>query len=240
VQRSLDEWAAHHERIVFRSGVTLLQAADETTLEHLLRGAPGALLERALTPDVALVKHGADRRLIETLTAESLMPAVSDLQPASADHSVTIDAEGYIEPVHAVPSLLLSGRLARVAAPNANGGWHLTPQSVQRAGGDRQRVLVLLSDLERLNRGPLPAALVEKVKTWGAYYGAATTETMTLIEFADQIALNELSQDAVLREWLTPFRAADRALAVVAPDKLAAVQARLAELGVSIKAGIVR
>ena len=200
----------------------------------------GASLERALTPEVALVKHAADRRLIEDLTANGLMPAVTDLQPASADHSVTIDAEGHIEPVHAVPSLLLSGRLARVAEPDGNGGWAITAPSVRRAGGDRQRVLALLSDLERLNRGPLPAALVEKIKTWGSYYGEVTTETLTLIEFADQIALNELSQDAVLRQWLTPFRAADRALAVVATDKLADVEARLAELGVSIKAGIAR
>lgn len=241
VQRSLDEWAAHHERITFRSGATLLQAADEAALQTLLADHDfGPHLARPLAPDVALVKPRHRQRLVDSLLQHGVLPAISDDQPSSADHSVVIDEHGDIRPVHAVPSLHLSGRLARFADRAEDGGWALTPASIRRAAGDRQKVLDLIRELDKLQRGALPPSVVEMVKRYGAYYGDSAVETLTLLEFRDLQALDELLRDPALKKLLTRFPAGDRALAVVDPKKLPEVEHRLAVLGVAVKRGLGR
>lgn len=237
--RSLHEWGAHHERIVFRSGISLLQAADDATLNRLLTATPiGAQVARVLAPGVALVRKGAEQPLIRALLAQDLLPAISRDQPASADHSVQIDQNGLITPVHAVPSLHLRGRLARFAEADAHGQWRLTPATVKRAGGNRKRVVALLEELDKLQRGALPAAVVTLVKQWGAYYGEAGAATVTLLEFRDSQALQELLTHPELQSYLTPFPAGQRALAVVPAKQLAAVKRLLQTLGVTIKEGL--
>ena len=241
VQRSLDEWAAHHERITFRSGATLLQAADEAALQALLADPDfGPHLARPLAPDVVLVKPRHRPRLVESLLKRGVLPAISDDQPSSADHSVVIDEQGEIRPVHAVPSLHLSGRLARFAERGEDSAWVLTPDSIRRAAGDRPKVLDLIRELDRLQRGALPPSVAEMVKRYGAYYGDSAVETLTLIEFRDLQALDELLRDSALKKLLTRFPAGDRALAVVDARKLPEVERRLAELGVAVKQGLRR
>jgi len=65
VRRSLEEWGAHHERIVFRTGVSLLQAADADLLAALM-GDPrtGQHLARSVSPAVALVKNNRQQPLV--------------------------------------------------------------------------------------------------------------------------------------------------------------------------------
>ncbi len=235
VQRTLDEWAAHHERIIFRSPVSLLQAADAAGLSALLdRPDIGSRL-RAVGPTAALVE--GDDKLVGPLLQAGIFPAVSGADPSSADHSVAVDDDGVLRPVHAVPSLYLARRLERVAQQE-NGGWRVTADVVCGNGRGREPVLSFVAELERLARGPLPARLVEQIRRWGAYYGDAALATLTLVELRDRRALDELREDAILRELLTPFAAGDRALAVVPTDRLAEVEARLAELGVLLKRGI--
>lgn len=114
VRRSLAEWAAHHERIVFRSGVTLLQAANEALLTRLQDAdATGKLLARAVGAAVALVKSNRQPQLVSALQDTGLFPAVSGANPEAADKSVVVREDGRIQPIHAVPSLHLRGRLAR-------------------------------------------------------------------------------------------------------------------------------
>lgn len=237
--RSLHEWGAHHERIVFRSGVSLLQAANAATLDRLLTTAPVAdHIVRVLAPGVALVRKGADQPILQTLLAADLLPAVSNDQPASADHSVEIDEQGVITPIHVVPSLHLHGRLARVAETDKQGQWRLTPASIKRAGGNRAKVLTLIDELRKLQRGELPAAVVTLVKQWGAYYGAAGATNITLLEFRDPQALQELLTHPALQSYLTPFAAGNRALAVVPAKQLAAVKHILQTLGVPLQEGL--
>ncbi|MDR7476061.1 MAG: helicase-associated domain-containing protein [Armatimonadota bacterium] len=241
VRRSLEEWAAHHERIVFRTGVSLLQAADADLLAALM-GDPrtGQHLARSVSPEVALIRNHRQQPLVSALVSQGLFPAVSGAQPEAADHSVIIQEDGTIRPIHAVPSLHLRGRLSRLAEETADGGWRLTPESVGRAGGSRTKVLHLLDELRQLHRGPFPSELAEQVKAWGGYYGHAAVETLTLIEFRDQAALEELRQHSALRAYLTPFPAGDRALAVVPAEKLAQVKEILARFGVRVKDGLIR
>jgi len=199
VLRSLEEWGAHHARIVFRTGASLLQAIDARILERLLNNpAASGRLARSLTPTMALVNSGADNDLVQTLIASDLLPAIADPDPSHTDNDVTIHADGSITPVHAVPSIFLTRRLARLAEQDAHGRWRLTPASVQRCGRGRNAVLTLLAELERLHCGPLPTGLIDEVKQWGHYYGQATVATVILFEFESKMQLADvLAQPAL-------------------------------------------
>lgn len=238
VRRSLDEWAGHHERIIFRRGVHLLQAAGPDLLNRLLNDpAIGPHLSRPVTEDVVLVKNKQEQALVAALTAQGILPAVSAANPESADQSVIISPDGVIKPVHAVPSLHLRGRLASVAAQGPDGVWQLTPASVKRASGSRSKVERLLDDLRKLHRGELPEALVTQIKTWGGYLGQAKMETLTLLEFTDAEALVELRRHPLLQPYLSPFSAGNRSLVVVAADQLETVKKILTDLGLPVKQG---
>ena len=239
VQRSLDEWGSHHERIVFRQGVSLLQAANAGLLNRLLTEAPTAnLLARPVADDVALINPKKQAGLVEALMAQSLLPAVSGANPQAADQSVFVQADGVIEPIHAVPSLHLRGRLAQLAEEGDDGRWRLTPASVRRAGGSKRKVLQILEALEKLHRGKLPEPVRVMVKKWGGYYGQAAVETLTLIEFGSREIVDELLRHPYLKTLLTPFPTNDRALVTVAPDNLEQVKNKLADLGIVVKDGL--
>lgn len=236
VRRSLEEWSAQHERIVFRRGVTLLETATPETLAQLQADRRmGAKIARAVAPTAALLKKGRQQALVEDLVARGLFPAVTDGRPEGVDHSVVVAADGTIRPLHAVPSLLLRGRLARLAEEEAAGVWKVTPEGVRRIGGSVERIRQFLEELARLHRGRLPKEVAERVKAWGGYYGRATVARLTLLEFRDAAALEGLRKDPVLREQLTPFPAGERALAVVREEDLEQVRAALARLGVVVE-----
>jgi hypothetical protein len=241
VRRSLDEWAAHHERIVFRTGVSLLQAADAELLNALMgQTDAGQFIARPVSPEVALLKTNQQPQLISTLIAQGVFPAVSGAQPEAADDNIIIQEDGAIHPIHAVPSLHLRGRLSGVAEEADDGEWRLTPASVGRAGGSQSKVLRLLEELGKLHRGRLPETLVEQVKAWGGYYGNAAVETLTLIEFRDQSALDELRRHPELHKYLVPFPSGSRAFAVVQANKLTQVKKILERFGVRVRDGIRR
>ncbi len=239
LRRSLEEWAAHHERIVFRTGVSLLQASGADLLVSLANDrCIGKHLARSVAADVSLVKQNHQEQLITKLVEQGLFPAVSGAQPESADRSVILRQDGTIHPIHAVPSLHLRGRLSRLAEEREDGVWVITPASVRRAGGSKAKVLRLLKELGRLHRGPLPTQLSRQIKAWGGYYGRAAAETLTLIEFHDRAALEELANHPDLKAYLTPFPTKDRALAVVPSGKLAQVKKILEQLGVQVTKGL--
>lgn len=148
IQRSLDEWGAQHERIVFRSGVNLLQAADEEFLLELLQHEDvERRIASTLSPEVALIKPRSKSSLIKTLVEKELLPAVSGANPEAADQSIKIEENGSIQLIHAVSSLHLQGRLARFAE-EAEGTWTVTAAaSVKRAGGSRNKVLNLIEEM---------------------------------------------------------------------------------------------
>ena len=234
IRRSLSEWSAHHERIVFRSNITLLQAADETVLERLLNDAQtGKLLTRPTGNVVALVKNHSQSRLVQALQNMNILPAISGASPEAADKSVIVHKNGRIQPVHAVPSFHLRGRMAKFSE-EAGDGWQLTETAVRRAGGSKKKAQAIVDELRKLHRGRLPKSIVMQIKAWGGYYGTATIGTITLFEFRNLETLAELSKLADLKELLHPFPAGKRALAVVDEEQITAVKTILNRLGIKI------
>ena len=239
VLRSLEEWGAQHERIVFRTGVSLLQAVDGDLLGRLVADPQlSKHMARRLSKQVALLKAGGEEALIAQLVGQGLFPAVTGAEPESADDSVIVEEDGTIRPIHACPSLHLRGRLSRLAKETPDGMWKLSPRSVRRAAGNKIKATRLLDELGKLHRGTLPGGFVDQVKAWGGYYGNAAVETLSLIEFSDPGALDELRENADLQQLLTPFPAAHRTLAVVPTDRLAEAKESLARFGVQLRDGL--
>ncbi|MEM7030110.1 MAG: helicase-associated domain-containing protein [Chloroflexota bacterium] len=236
VLRSLKEWGAHHERIVFRLGVTLLQAPTGDAIDNL-RATPdiGQHLARSLTENVAIIKDEQAEALVTALYQQKVLPALDDLKPEATDQSVHIQEDGTITPIHAVPSLRLQGRLSRVGEQKTDGQWQLNENLIKQAGGNKHNVDNLLAELTKLQRGDLSANLISTVKAWGGYYGEVAAETLTLIEFRDHEILSELLQHPDLQNYLTRFPTEDRALAVVTKKSLTRVKKVLNGLGVSVK-----
>lgn len=239
VRRSLEEWGAQHERIVFRTGVSLLQAVDGDLLGRLVDDPQlGRHMVRTLSTQVTLLEADGEEALISKLVGQGLFPAITGAEPDSADDSVIIEEDGTIRPIHACPSLHLRGRLSRLAEEAPGGMWKLSPRSVRRAAGSKIKATHLLDELVKLHRGTLPRSLVDQIKAWGGYYGDAAVETLSLIEFSDPGALDELRENADLRQLLTPFPAGHGTLAIVPTDRLAEVKESLIRFGVQLQDGL--
>jgi len=191
-----------------------------------------------VSPQVTLFNAEREKALIARLVDQGLFPAVSGAEPEAADHSVIVEENGRIRPIHAVASLHLRGRLSKLADETPEGTWKLGPGSVRRAAGNRNKATQLLDELAKLHRGTLPRRLVDQIKAWGGYYGEAAVETLSLIEFRDPDVLDELRQDPDLGQLLAPFPVNQRALACVPADRLPEVKESLVRIGVKVRDGL--
>lgn len=236
VLRSLQEWGAHHRRIVFRRGVDLLQTIDSATMEKL-RNIPtiNQLIAHPLAPTMAILRKNSQSALKQTLYQHDMLPARGSTSAETVNGSVQIQPDGKIIPVFGTLGLYLRGRLERYAVEMDDGVWRLTEDSVRRNVTDKKGVLAMLDDLQQLNRGALPPEIVTRVKSWGGYYGAVALETLTLIEFQDAEIMAELMKHPRLRGAFTPFLAEKRALAIVTADKVSHVKTVLSELRISVR-----
>ena len=162
------------------------------------------------------------------------MPAFSAADPSQTDNDVIVQPDGDITPVHAVPNLFLTGRLARIAEQDEQSRWRITPGTVRRQGHGREATQAVLNELGRLHRGALPTAVVANVKRWRGYYGRVAVGAVTLLEFDSKAHLADACAHARLQELLTPFDAGNRALAMVDAAHLAETEQILAELGVEL------
>lgn len=239
IVRSLEEWGARHQRITFRLGATLLQTLDEKSLADLMDSpALKGSLQPTPVAEIAIVNHSRRQTINDALLKQNIFPAHDDGKPESANGGVRIHEDGAVQPIHALPSLQLAGRLNRFAEEDGHGGWRITSASIGQAGGDRAKVNALLKEMATLYRGELSPELIEQVKQWGGYYGGATVNTLTLIEFTDVKTLRELRKNKRLKALLTPFQAGDRALATLSADDLPAIKELLQERGIAVRSGI--
>jgi len=237
VRRSLEEWQALHERIVFRRGVTVVQAADVETLDQLLRDPELApILGRRVTETVSLATRNV-QGTAEALRRRGWLPLVTPAGQREAPDSLRVDEGGRLRFVHAAASIYALGRVAPFTEV-VDGALRITPKAVQRALRSGHTVDDILKALRSVHAGEPPRKLVIDIKAWGKYYGDAQMDTLTLIEFRDHDVLHELLADPDLVPYLRPFEAGPRALAAVDRQHLDRVQRLLAERGIEIRWGL--
>jgi hypothetical protein len=236
VARSLAEWQAAFERITVHSRVGWLEAAAPELIDALLhdRRWSQAIVKRA-TPTGLIVRADRIDELEQALLAAGELPARNRDSDTARRASIRVDESGQIAFVHATPSLYVYGYL-RPFCEQSEAGWQITPRSVAQASAAGLDAASILAHLEAMAVGGVPPALQARIKAWSRHYGAATVQTLTLVQFRDQDALDELRSDAALARYLKPFKPeAKLGLAVVAPEDVAAISALLAERGVDVR-----
>ncbi|MBI5877962.1 MAG: helicase-associated domain-containing protein [Chloroflexi bacterium] len=236
VQRTLEEWQAQSQRIVIRRSVTVLHADSGETLDALNRVASLApLIGQRQHATVALLDApfaDAGRAL-----REAGWPLLSTRAgQTSAPASLTADADGRLHMVGRVPSVFAHGAVEAFAELGEDGQARISADSVRAAVAQNISVPEIIKRLESVHRGPVPDALIRRIRAWGRYYGDARLGTLVLIEFRDDAARAELLADRELAPYLTRFDAGPRALAVVRADAPETVRQLLAERGVEITA----
>ncbi|MDQ1301091.1 MAG: hypothetical protein QG637_1012 [Chloroflexota bacterium] len=251
VGRSLTEWQANFERIIFRPRVGWLQTETPELTDALLANPAlrGAIIKRV--GPTTLMLHADKVEAVERALLEAEELPVRTARPEDARKaSITVAADGAIQFAHAVPSLYVFGHLFPFAdqtpalpepgregdADRGRGGnWRITPESVRRAGAAGLDAPAIIASLEALALGGVPAELQIRIKAWSKFYGDAIVQTLTLVQFRDQDTLNELRTDPTLARYIRPFKPdAKLGLAVVKPGDVAALQALLAERGINL------
>ncbi len=238
VRRSFSEWGARHERIVFRSSITLLQTKNAAQLETLQNSVQtGATIASLLTPTLAILKPNTQPALRDALFAQGLLPTTD--RADTTDNSLSIDKAGRVTLRQTTPSLFIIGQLEQIAERGDKDAWRITRAAFERSAKNKEETLRYLAELERLQIGELPAELIRQIKIWGNFYGQVAIETLTLVAFQDQETLRDLAQHSALKGLLRPFPNVSRPLAIIAADALPQVRGYLQELGIDIVEGII-
>lgn len=236
VARSLAEWQAAFERITVRSRVGWLEAATPELIDALLhdRRWSQAIVKRATSTGL-IVRADRIDEMEQALLAAGELPGRNSDPDTARRASIRVDESGQIAFVHATPSLYVYGYL-RPFCEQSEAGWQITPRSVAQASAAGLDAASILAHLEAMAVGGVPPALQARIKAWSRHYGAATVQTLTLVRFRDQDALDELRSDAALARYLKPFKPEARlGLAVVAPEDVVALSALLSERGVDVR-----
>jgi hypothetical protein len=163
------------------------------------------------------------------------LPVVTRANQTDAPASVVADAEGNITLIHRTPSIYAYHGIEAFAESIDARHARITRESVATAIAQKFTVPDLLERLKRVQRGTLPAKLIQQIKAWGKFYGDAQAGTLTLIEFRDATARDELLADPELKKYLARFEAGTRPLALVRAEELEHVRALLAERGVELR-----
>jgi hypothetical protein len=235
VARSLDEWQAAFERIVVRPRVGWLETASPELVDALLGdpGLHGAILKRP-TPTGLIVRADQVDALEQALLAAGELPARTSTPEAARRASISLGEDGAIRFAHAVPSLYVYG-LLQPFCDRTPAGWRITHASVARAATIGLDAATILATLQDMALNGVPEVLQVRIKAWSRHYGSASVATLTLVQFRDQDALDELLGDLELARYLRPFRPEARlGLATIEPDAVEQVCALLAERGVEV------
>ncbi len=226
VDRSLAEWQAAFERIVVRPRAGWLQT-DTAELADIVMADPAlrSAIVKRVGPTSLLLHPDKMDDVEHALLAAGELPARTTQPDDARRASIILDADGNIRFVHAVPSLYVYGYLHPLADQTGD-GWQVTWASVHRAHDAGLDAPAIIASLEMLALGGVPSALVMRIKAWSKHYGDARVESITLVHFRDQDALNDLCGDPILARYLKPFKPEARlGLAAVKPGDLAALQA---------------
>lgn len=237
VARTLDEWQAQHERIVLYPRVTLAHGLPEA-LDALAQHPRGAALVQArLTPQLARLRGPeAIPGVVRALGERGRLPLVTQAA-AVAPGSVEADERGALRLLARQPSLYLHGHLAAFADPRGEAGYEVSDITVARAARAGLTAPRIVQRLEAVHKGPVPPALVRRIRAWAKHYGDAALEAVSLLQVRDAATLAELMSDPEIAALLQPFRpTAAKALARVRPQDVERLRKLLAERGVEVEA----
>ena len=238
VARTLQEWQAQHERIHIFPHVVIVHAAKAEDLQTLsqdkelsawLGDQPVAGL--AVLPDK---KRPED--FVLALMKRQWMPLVTHQVGTVTGNSVEIDDEGHLTFRVTTPDLNLRGFLARFADPEGQQAYHLTPASVRRAANSGIPAPQIITELQKVAHGAVPAKLRKRILAWAGHYGSARLEETVLISFKDGQTVAELLKDEDFASLLHVIRPADVAAMVKVNSKDVEIVRRLfEERGIEIK-----
>ncbi|HSN73783.1 MAG TPA: helicase-associated domain-containing protein [Anaerolineae bacterium] len=237
VARSLAEWQGDFERIVIRGRVGWLETTAELADTLMDDPALQPAILRRISPTGILVHADRMDELEQALLAAGELPARS-ADPANAHrNSITLAEDGRIAFVHQTHSIYAYGRLQDVGE-QTDEGWRVTRASVSRARQAGLDPAAIIAALEAMAVGGAPAALQQQIKAWASYYGAASVQTVTLVQFKSQETLEELLADPALARLLKPWPPQTKlGMARVALQDVATVRKLLAERGMEVKEG---
>ena len=239
VSRSLDEWQAAFERIIIHPRVGWLEVASPELADAVLANSSlaAAVVKRA-TPTGLIVHSDRVDALERALLAAGELPARSRAADQARRGSILLSEDGSIRFAHAVPSLHVLGALQPFCdqPPEPAGRWRITPAGVARARSAGIDATAILAVLDEMAVGGVPDTLPARIKAWSRHYGSASLLAVTLLQFRDQDALDELLKESELARYLRPFKPeAKLGLAVVEPNQIERVRDLLAERGVEVK-----
>lgn len=233
VERTLEEWQAQYERIIFHPQVAVAHGSPDM-LDRLSKEPKiASLIASRPLPDIAVLENKqAIPRLVKWLYSQEILPVT--VQPAIAPGLIRVRGTGEIEFKVKSPNIYLHGQLAAFAE-EVGPGYRLAPQSIRRAVQAGLSAPEIVSRLQDMSGAPLPEEVAIKIRAWAKYYGNAELEKVVLLQFKDQNTLQELLDDPelgrLLNEYVFP---AGKALARIQPQDLEKLRLLLAERGVDI------
>ncbi|MCB0235249.1 MAG: helicase-associated domain-containing protein, partial [Anaerolineae bacterium] len=139
-----------------------------------------AIIKRA-TPTGIIVRADKVANLEQALLAAGELPARNSDPESARRASITVDESGLIGFVHATPSLYVYGYL-RPFCEQTEAGWRITARSIAQASAAGLEAAAILEHLEAMAVGGVPQELQVKIKAWSQHYGAATVQTLTLVQ----------------------------------------------------------
>jgi len=229
VLRTLQEWLAQHERIVFHRAVSLCQTAKPQLLERLWDDSTLRIhLERRLTPTVAIVRKRRLAALQEALLKRKVLPALSS-QDKPCSGRIQATADGELLAVHQGPDMLLDACLRRLAEQR-DGKFYVSEAAVTQALASGMSVPEYLDQL-----AALPDELQSRIKAWGHYYGKAYLREAVFLEVQDSATADELMADAEMARMLSRFSADPRGkLLLVHTQDLETLRRTLRKRGIEL------
>lgn len=238
VARSLAEWQGSFEQITLYSRTVWIETATAELADALLslKALKGAGLRRVTSTGLLAPVDKVDS-IEQALHAAGEAP-IRSREAANAHHnSVIVQADGQIVFSGNSTNFYTLSRL-REFGEEVAGGWRITRASIVRAQQNGIHSASILARLQEMAVQEIPAAFQQQLKVWANHYGAATVQTVTLVQVRDEAVLRDLLDDPELAALLRPWSGADKpaTLALASPDAVERLTQRLEALGVDVRA----
>lgn len=238
IGRTLDEWDAQHQRIVFHRAVKVLQYADEAARDgarHALQST--SLIFTSLAPLFDMVTHNTtapeEQTDVSTALADAGWLPLLDGRNGEAESQLRISDSGEVMFKHAAPSILTLSQLQAFTEGDA-ARQRISARSVRAAMSAGMTLDQLLAMLAQLHDGPLPPAIEQSIRGWAGFYGKATLQTVHLLELSNAEVLDNLLDDAEVGAYLTPIEGSAKPIALVQAEQAERIRAILIERGVDV------